>query len=316
MKRNALFLMSAWVAGFVAFAVAPALAQPGRRATEVIALQVNVEDLASGQRTTYGLRPNTENIPLAPGQRVRVSLVGTAIVNGVGVERPINARFSATSGNSSLELGQSGNNWIMVRGRGYGGNGLAQLGYDVTDRNYAMRGAFDSGRITFQMAGGTGPGGPGGPAGPGPGPRGPGGDRRFEAAERITRTLYRAILRQDDLGRRAQEDVEAIDRGGYSEIQRVARNLATQVEANRGYDSREAPEVAARLYRELLHREGGPRQIGEQDRGFWDNVRLLRERGMVELVRTIVGSQEFQRVQDLDRDGLLYGHRDRDRYRH
>jgi len=34
---------------------------------------------------------------------------------------------------------------------------------------------------------------------------------------------------------------------------------------------------------------------------------------VTQVVRVIVGSQEFQRVQELDRYGLLYGGRDRDR---
>lgn len=294
MKRKALFLTSSVMAALVAL---PALAQPRGGQTNVIALQVNVDN--HGQTVTYGVRPNAENVPLSVGQTIRVSLVGTAIVNGVGVERPINARFHVASGGGALELGQSGSNWVNVRARGYNGDGLAQLGYDVTDRNYVMRGGFESGRITIQLAGGPPPAGPV-----------TGSDSRYQAAERITRSLYRAILHQDDLSsRRAQDDIDAIARGGYPEIQRTARNLATQAEANGNYNPRQSAEVLSRLYRELLHRQGDDRQMASTDSGFRDNVRLLRERGLVPVVGTIVDSEEFQRVQELDRYGLLRGDR-------
>jgi hypothetical protein len=315
MNRNALLLT---VGVLAALSALPGMAQPRPRPapprTSVIAIQVNV-DAGSGRPVTYGVAPNSETVPLAVGQSVRVSLVGTAIVNNVGVERPIRARFHLASGSSGLELGQGGSNWVTVRGRGGRGNGLAQLAYDVADNDYTMREGFLSGRITFQLAGGN--------AGPGPTPGPPGGNRdeRFAAAERITQTLYRAILRQEDMrARRVEDDTYAIDRGGFQEIQQVARNLATQAEANGLANGRNATDVVARLYRELLHRSGDEREIAAQDSGFRDNVRALRERGLVEVVRIIVGSQEFQRVQELDRYGLLYvrrgGEGDRDRRDH
>jgi hypothetical protein len=309
MKPQALFFKSAVLAALVAM---PALAQPPRT-TSVIALQVNVEN--ADQKVRYGIRPNTETVPLVAGQRVRLSLVGTAIVNGVGVERPINARFHTVSGAGALELGQSGPNWVLVSGRG---NGVAQLAYDVTDRGYTMKGGFESGRITFQLtgSGGGGSAGNGGgypnqpPPPPGPGPA-EGGDRQA-VAQRIAQRLYRAILNQTDLSdRRAQSDIDAIYRGGFPAIQSVARDLAVVAEAKGSFDQRSAEEVVGRFYRYLLLRNGTNRDIMAQDRGFSDNVRLLRERGLPELVRVIVGSQEFQKVQELDRYGLLYAPNDR-----
>lgn len=306
MKRNALFLTAGILAVLSAI---PGAAQPRPARTSVIAIQVNV-DSGSGRPITYGVAPSSETVPLAVGQSVRVSLVGTAIVNNVGVERPIRARFHLTSGNNGLEIGQGGSNWVTVRGRGYGGNGIAQLAYEVTDNAYTMREGFLSGRITFQLSGGDrGP-----DRGPGPGPRPGGGGERFEAAQRITETLYRAILRQDDMrARRVEDDIASIERGGYPAIQRIARGLATQAEANHIYDGRNAAEIVARLYRDLLRRSGGERELAAEDSGFRDNVRVLRDRGLVDVVRVIVGSQEFQRVQELDRSGLLYEGRGGDR---
>ncbi|HEV7517327.1 MAG TPA: hypothetical protein VGR07_13580 [Thermoanaerobaculia bacterium] len=309
MKPKALFFVSALLA---ALAAVPGTAQPPQ--TRIIALQVNVGPDGSGQPVSYGVRPNSENVPLQPGQRVRVSLVGTAIVNGIGVERPVNARFHPVAGGGALELGQSGPNWVIVRGRSNGGNGLAQLAYDVTDRGYTMKAPFESGRITFQLAGNDvgGTGGNGGNGGgyqnPGPVPNPNEGGDRLAASQRIAQRLYQAILKQNDLsGRRAQNDVDAINRGGYPAIQTVARDLAVVAESNGSFDRRSAEEVVGRFYRELLRRNGSAREIADQDRGFLDNVQLLRDRGLPELVRVIVGSQEFQKVQELDRYGLLYG---------
>jgi hypothetical protein len=300
MKPKALLLASAALATLAAM---PVLAQPPR--TSVIALHVNVEN--AGQQTRYGIRPNTETVPLVAGQRVRVSLVGTAIVNGVGVERPINARFHPASGAGALELGQSGSNWVLVSGRG---NGVAQLAYDVTDRNYTMKGGFESGRITFQLTGTSGSIPPGPPPGPGPAQ----GDDRAAVAQRIAQRLYRAILNQTDLSdRRAQSDIDAIYRGGFPAIQSVARDLAGTATARGNFDQRSAEEVVGRFYRYLLLRNGSNREIAAQDRGFSDNIRLLRERGLPELVRVIVGSQEFQKVQELERYGLLYADQGRGR---
>jgi hypothetical protein len=296
MKPKALLFKSTVLAALMAM---PALAQPPR--TSVIALQVNVEN--AGQKVRYGIRPNTETVPLVAGQRVRLSLVGTAIVNGVGAERPINARFHTVSGAGALELGQSGPNWVLVSGRG---NGVAQLAYDVTDRSYTMKGGFESGRITFQL---TGSGG-GGAAPPPPAP-GPADDRQA-VAQRITQRLYRAILNQTDLSdRRAQSDIDAIYRGGFPAIQSVARDLAVVAQAKGAFDQRTAEDVVGRFYRYLLLRNGSNREIAAQDHGFTDNIRLLRERGLPELVRVIVGSQEFQKVQELERYGLLYAPNDR-----
>ena len=304
MKPKALLLVSSILATLV---VAPVLAQPRGR-TSMIALQVNVEDMGSHQQQTYGLRPNTENVPLAPGQSVRVSLVGTAIVNNVGVERPVRARFFPVSGASSVELGQSGSNWVIVRGRGAGGNGLAQVGYEVTDNAYQMKGAFDNGRITFQMAGGGGyRGGEPGP-GPGPGPGGPGfGDRR-EVAEQITRELSGALLHQTDMSsQRARTDIEAIAHGGLPAIRRVATNMALAAQANGTIDRRNGWQTVGELYRQLLHRDMGNREIAYQDPGFRDNVHTFEERGLAAVVDVIVGSQEYQRIHELERHGMLYG---------
>jgi len=63
MKPKALLFASTVLAALTAL---PVLAQPPR--TSVIALQVNVE--SGGQKVRYGIRPNTETVPLVAGQRI------------------------------------------------------------------------------------------------------------------------------------------------------------------------------------------------------------------------------------------------------
>src|SRR5262249_5982562 len=117
MKRNALFLILGVLA---VLAAVPGMAQPRSPVarTSVIALQVNVGPPGAAQHVRYGVQPTNEPVPISPGQTVQVALVGSAIVNNVGVERSIRARFHLVAGGGALELGQSGSNWVTVRCRG------------------------------------------------------------------------------------------------------------------------------------------------------------------------------------------------------
>ena len=108
---------------------------------KVIAIQARVDG------TTYGVAPNSEEIPVNAGERVRVDLVGTSIEGGRGVERPINARFTTASGRGTIDIVQTGANWVVVNVRS---GGTAQLGYSVTG-GYDMKGSLSSGRITFDV---------------------------------------------------------------------------------------------------------------------------------------------------------------------
>lgn len=283
----------------------PLAAQKG--AMPVIALQLRVEDLDNrgfdaGQRPDrYGLAPTTETIPLRDGERVRVHVVGTAIeADGDGVEAPVNANFRLVSGNRNLDVTRTGSNWAEVVARG---DGTAQLGYNVVG-NYDMKGALREGRITFQVGGAALGGVPGSPV------TGPVRGDRWDKAERLTGLLYRGILQQPLQGEGARADVEHIYRLGYGGVLDVAKELAREAEpADRGrYRGEEgAIERVGELYRVLLGRNQSDRELWETDRGFRGNVGEFRERGVDAVVESIVNSEEFRSVHEMNRWGAISG---------
>jgi hypothetical protein len=279
---------------------------------KIIAVQAKVGG------TTYGVAPNQEVIPVNVGDRVRVDLVGTSIEGGRGVERQVNARFSVAGGRGQIEIGQAGNNWVVVNIRS-AGDGTAELGYSVSG-NYDMRGNMRDGRIAFQIADDRRGGGPvrgHGDQG-GYGDRGDRGDRgdhdrgdRWERAQDITRRLYRGILGADPRGDEARNDTQRIARDGSSAVRDVARALAVDAQRrNPRMGEDEAIRVLGDLYRGLLGRQMSNRELWDRDRGFRDSVHTLRRDGLVRIVDGIVSSEEFRSVNklhELDRGG--YDHR-------
>lgn len=268
----------------VALAAVPAAAVAQMK---IIAVQ------AKAGGTTYGVAPNQEQIPVNVGDRVRIDLVGTSIEAGRGVERPVNARFNVAAGRGQIDIAQAGSSWVVVSVRA---PGEAQLGYSVTG-NYDMRGNMRDGRITLQIAdtgrhrGFESMGGPG-----------HGGNERWDRAQDLTRRLYRGILGSDPRGDEARRDTEVIARDGSAGVRSVALDLADSVRRNHNYrlGEEEAVRVLGDLYRGLLGRSSGDRELWERDRGFRGNVDTLRRDGMVRIVDVIVTSDEFRSVNHLD----------------
>jgi hypothetical protein len=293
---------------------APRQTQPRQQteATEVIALQTYVE----GRSDTYGVKP-AEAIPVRAGERVRINLVGTAIVNGNGVERPVNARFSVAAGKGQIDIVRTGPNWVDVQVGSRGDDGIAQLAYEVTS-NYEMKGGLKSGRITFQIGEGTGSST--GQVGTNPDIS----DRaRWTRAQELNAQLYRSILGTEPAGDRAREDAEHIYEMGHAGVRDVALALAD--DAGTRYDrlsEDEAVEVLGDLYRGLLRRTGSDSQIWDQDRGFRNNVDTLRRQGFEKMIQVILDAPEFRTANNLDSFGSLAGRytssddwrRDRGRY--
>jgi hypothetical protein len=279
--------------------------------TEVIALQTYVE----GRSETYGVKP-AQAIPVRAGERVRINLVGTAIVNGNGEERPVNARFSVAAGRDQLDIVRSGPNWVDVQVGSRKDDGIAQLAYEVTS-NYEMKGGLKSGRITFQIGEGTSSS---------PGSVGSGygvNDRdRWNRAQELTAQLYRSILGTEPRGDLAREDAEYIYDMGAVGVRDVALALADDADGE--YDrlsEDEAVEVLGDLYRGLLRRSGSDSQLWDQDSGFRNNVNTLRRQGYEKMIQVILDAPEFRTANDLQSFGSLSGRdstddwrRDRGRY--
>jgi len=289
-------LLPAAIAAVLAWtAIVPAAAAP----LQVITLKARVE---SQNGTTNGDFKIGDPVPARVGERLKVSLLGTGIVNGIGQEVPVDARFFVAAGSANFSLVRTGRNWALVSINGAGGNGLCQLGY-TAGANYQMKPSLASGRITFKI--GTvvavAPPPPPPPVAAGEPPP-PDRERdRWHRAASLNATLYRAILGEEPHGDRARVDVDRIYREGYGGVLTVATELARAAEEKglgaspleRGYQERDVERMGA-LYRDLLHRQQSDRDLWQQDPGFRGNVEALHRKGLVAVVNGLVDSDEFR----------------------
>ncbi len=139
-----------------AFALTVVLAAPPAALAaplEVITLKARVQ---SQNGPTSGDFAIGATVPAHLGEQIKISLVGTGIVNGSGQEVPVNARFTVAAGGKNLSLVRTGPNWALVSVNAAGGNGLGQISYTTSDQ-YKMKPGLASGRITIQ-AGSQNPG--------------------------------------------------------------------------------------------------------------------------------------------------------------
>jgi hypothetical protein len=296
-RRACLLTTCAVLAGVLAL---PAAAAP----LEVITLKARVE---SQNGTTNGDFQIGDAILAGVGERLKVSLLGTGIVNGIGREVRVDARFGMAAGSAQCSLVRTGPNWAVVSINGAGGNGLCQLGY-TTSAGYRMRPGLASGRLTFKMNGPSAAVGGGGapfPPGAGPEPESPHGyeHARWRRAWELDGMLYRAILGEEAHGERARVDADRIYREGYGGVLTVATELARIAEQrgrgrsplDRGYQERDVERLAT-LYRDLLHRQQSDRDLWQQDPGFRANVEALHHKGIAAVIQGIVDSEEFRSV--------------------
>ena len=270
-------------------------AKANEGALDVIALQTYVE----GRDATYGIKP-AQPIPVSAGERIRIHLVGTAIVNGNGVEREMPARFSVVAGKGHVDIVQTGPTWALVQVNSRG-DGIAQLGYEVTGNQYEMKGGLREGRITLEI----------GEQESAPGSVGNSSvDRvRWDRSRVLTDQLYRSIVGTAPQGDAAQRDLEHIYEMGATGVRDVALALADDV--NTRYDrlpQDDAVEVLGDLYRGLLRRTGSDQLFWDQDSGFRANVDTLRRQGYEKLVQIIVDAPEFRTANSLDAFGSLAGY--------
>jgi len=295
MKRKALEILT--LAGLTLASALPVTAQSTRPSVRADAPLHVISVQARIGNEVYGIKSD-EPIPIQVGERVRVELVGTAMVNGSGVERPLNAQFREAAGRQSIEILQTGPNWVVVEARNQGGNGLAQLGY-VVNGNYDMKGALREGRITFQLGEGF--------RGTQPS-QGVQQDDRWNTARDLNWRLYTSILNQDPRGTAAENDLNHIYRLGYSGVRDVALALAQDANLdNRRLSEDDAVAILGDLYRGLLRRNASDRELWDTDRGFRGNVQALRDRGLERIVQGIVDSAEFRSVNQMSQLDALYG---------
>jgi hypothetical protein len=269
-------------------------------ATKVIAIQVWADPLGSGRAERYGVSPDNQAVPVRPGDRLRLTLVGTGLFNGEGEEVPVGATFNVEAGRD-ISILHTGSNWVEVAVGGDSRGIAGQIGYRVRG-GYEMRGALTNGRITLEAQRSV----RGADYGRGE-DYGRGGDRydgndsgyatRREKARLVARALVEGIVNTPFDPARDRDRVIEIYEQGYRGVRQNAQELAYSVERRR--IALDPQTTVFRLYRVLLKRS--PDQI-ESDRGYHSNVQALRRSGLQAVVRTIVESPEFRRAYDLDHD--------------
>jgi hypothetical protein len=269
-------------------------------ATKVIAVQVWADPLGNGRAERFGISPTNEAVQVTPGDRLRLTLVGTGLFNGEGEEVPIAASFNVEAGRD-LSILRTGSNWVEVAVDRDSSGVVGQIGYRVRS-GYEMRGALTSGRITLEAQRSVRGddyrrGEDYGRDGDRYDGRDTGYATRREKARLVTRALVEGIVNTPFDPQRDRERVIEIYEEGYRGVRQTARELAYSVERRR--IALDPKTTVYRLYRVLLKRD--PNQI-ESDRGYYSNVQAMRRSGLRSVVKTIVESPEFRRAYDLDRD--------------
>ena len=312
-QRQAFSIAGAAVAAILALSASAQAAQrvqkvekvekPLASGERIAALQVRVLD-----RQTDKVRFVELGVPIqiAPGQELRLSLVGAdrqddnaGRAGDVGGQ----ARVFEASNRGAIDLGNSGGNWVIVKGLEKRGS-RAEVGYEVQG-NYLMDRNLRTGRIPLELVYDDRPGG---------GSHGSdtGGDTdRRRRAEDLVSILYRGILQREGSRDSAfRADVDRVFRDGYDGVRQVARDLADDAERNGVFEHRRSSEVVGDLYRTLLGRTDSNQSLWDRDGGFRDNVRLMeRSDGLRQVVDVVVGSVEFQRNHDLDSYGFMRPYR-------
>jgi hypothetical protein len=126
----------------------PAAAQEGE-VSRVIAIQVYAQVHGEDDSYLYGVAPENEPVDVSPGQRLRLTLVGTGLLDGTGEEIEIPAGFNVAAGPGVDIIGR-GDNWVDVFIRRNASGVAGQIGYRVGN-DYEMRGEIRTGRIVLQV---------------------------------------------------------------------------------------------------------------------------------------------------------------------
>ena len=214
-------------------AAAPLVAQSrvdardrGNGRYKVIALQYRVYDSAGRQRGgTIAVGDSTE---ARVGETLRFELVGTALINNVGREIPIDATFEVAAGRENIDLVRTSRSSATVTVKNDSG-GLAQVGFTVSG-NYDVLPKNSFGRFTLQISGGGQR--PGSSTG-----------TSAERARQLTDAFYRSLL--NTVPRRLAPDYDRIIANGYGgAIEVVLRSPVTP--SSRAWAARNATRLRGR----------------------------------------------------------------------
>lgn len=256
---------------------------------KIIALKARVTDLDRRTTLDYEMVP-AEHVQLLEGDRVRLGVVGTAIVDGRGVEHDVPVRLELAAGSRYVDVTRHRDGSVIVATQPipageYGGDGLvrAQLAYDVVG-NYDLRDNLRSGRITFEIRPARGAAAP------------ITGGVRWDHAAAIAGEIAEVGLTGEGTPNWV---VERIWRDGYQGARDSALELAVQTERTGVLRRQDPNRLLAHLYRHLLGRSGSDRDVQAADpQGFAANLGLYQREGYRKLVEVFVNSDEFRRHHD------------------
>ncbi|MEO8504713.1 MAG: hypothetical protein ABI609_12515 [Acidobacteriota bacterium] len=295
MKNSLRFARSLVLPVMLLIASTPIVAQPaaadrGNGRYKVIALQYRVYDAAGRQRG--GTMAAGDSTEARVGETLRFELVGTALINNVGREIPIDATFEVAAGRGNIDLARTTRSSATVTVKNDSG-GLAQVGFTVSG-NYDVLPKNSFGRLTLQISGG------GEQPGSSPG-------TSAERARELTDAFYRSLLNTRASGNSAATDYDRILAHGYGGAIEVGLSVARDAEQqgmgrserDRGYEAEDMRRLGT-LYRELLKRQQTDSDLWNSDRGFAGNVRELHKRNLTPVVETILRSDEFRRAWGFD----------------
>jgi hypothetical protein len=249
--------------------------------TRLLDVEVLVTDLATNRTTTYELG---QHVPLTVGDRVRIELAGSALVDGTGRRVALPADFTVGGGGRRLGLAPTRQGGVVVHAEQIAGDDERP-----SQIRFELRGEYEPPRlahgfVTFEIA-------------PRAEPQVSAEARQI--SERVARDLAHVLL--VDSPRVETAWIERIEQGGEAEARLLARQLAAT--ASQSGRLREVPpwEVTAHLYRHLLGRQGTAADLWRTDPGFRGNLELLEERGYSALVDAVLASQEFRGRHPFDR---------------
>lgn len=270
--------------------------------TSVIALKARVTNLDNGKVQMIDLAKPNDHAQAQVGDKLRVELIGTAIIDGNGVAVRVPANFGVAAGSWRIDTAPAdAPHAVIVHARqpnsANRGNpeGRSGVGYEVRGK-YDMKPKFYQGRVTFEIADARGDFGDDTSSAAIAQPRRD--EARWAQAEKIAEDLSQIDFYPDGLD---EESIELIYNGGLEGIRMVANAQVERAESANAMRGRSSEAALAHAYRHLLGRNGGVQAIRTADpTGFRNNLQLLDRSGYRAVVMEFINSPEFRRVHDLD----------------
>lgn len=269
-----------------------AIDQPSLAPEKIISLKARITPYEGGPSTDYEIQPGI-TVNLDEGERIQLRIVGTAIVDGRGVEREIQTRLVIGAGSRWIDVAPEGGCSVVVATKpippgatGADGMVTAQVAFTVTG-NYDIRQNLQDGRVTFHIYPRQSASAPDVSR-----------DERWQRSQDVADSLM-AILLDQRPNEAADYQVQRIYRQGHDGARQVAIVLAQQAERSGATRGWQPTQIVGHLYRELLGRSGSDSELAQQDPGFYNNVQLYQKNGYLVLVQTLVDADEFVRYHEL-----------------